>query len=191
MTALVRSQGVLLQQPTPIPSVAMLACLTYASSMRSVSNLNGVAAMLAATASFVAGDSFMKLVTEDLPPFEVLALRGVAASLACALVVALRGEWRDIAGALDRRALLRAAAETLSVLCYIVALARMPIADVIAILQAAPLILIIGAALVLRERIAPARIAIVLIGFGGALMVAQPGANGISPRRCLPSPPPC
>ena len=141
--------------------------------------------MLAATASFVLGDSFMKLVTEDLPPFEVLVLRGVAASLACAILVALRGEWRDISGALDRRALLRAAAETLSVLCYIVALARMPIADVIAILQAAPLILIIGAALVLRESIGPARIAIVLVGFAGALMVAQPGADGLSPAALL------
>jgi drug/metabolite transporter (DMT)-like permease len=143
--------------------------------MRSASNLRGVAAMLAATASFVAGDSFMKLVAEDLPPFEVLVLRGVAASLACAILVAPCGDWRAISGALDRRALLRAAAETLSVLCYIVALARMPIADVIAILQVAPLILIIGAALVLRERIGPGRIAIVLVGFAGALMVAQPG----------------
>lgn len=158
----------------------MLARLTYTLFMRSASSLRGIAAMLAGTASFVAGDSFMKLVAEDLPPFEVLVLRGVAASLACAILVALRGEWRDISGALDRRALLRAAAETLSVLCYIVALARMPIADVIAILQAAPLILIIGAALVLRERIGPARIALVLVGFAGALMVAQPGANDLA-----------
>jgi drug/metabolite transporter (DMT)-like permease len=159
--------------------------LTYTSFMRRASNLSGIAAMLAATASFVVGDSFMKLVTEDLPPFEVLFLRGVAASLACAMLVALRGEWRAIAGALNRRALLRAAAETLSVLCYIVALARMPIADAIAILQAAPLIVILGAALVLRERIGPARIAVVLVGFAGALMVAQPGANGISPAALL------
>jgi drug/metabolite transporter (DMT)-like permease len=153
--------------------------------MRRPSNLIGIAAMLAAAASFAVGDSFMKLVTEDLPPFEVLFVRGVAASLACAMLVALCGEWRAISGALDRRALLRAAAETLSVLCYIVALARMPIADVIAILQAAPLILIIGAALVLRERIGPARIAVVLVGFAGALMVAQPGTNGISAAALL------
>jgi hypothetical protein len=32
--------------------------------MRRASNLSGVAAMLAATASFVVGDSFMKLVHE-------------------------------------------------------------------------------------------------------------------------------
>ena len=58
--------------------------------MRRTSNLSGVAAMLAATGSFVVGDSFMKLVTGDLPPFEVLFLRGVAASLACGLLLSPR-----------------------------------------------------------------------------------------------------
>lgn len=152
----------------------------YAAPMARNSDLSGVAAMLAATASFVVCDSFMKLVTEDLPPFEVLFLRGVAATIACAVLVASRGEQGALAGAFDRRALLRAAGETLSVLCYIIALARMPIADAIAILQTAPLILILGAAFVLRERIGPLRVVLALLGFVGALMVSQPGAGGFS-----------
>lgn len=145
------------------------------------SELGGIAAMLFATAAFVVGDSFMKLVTEDLPPFEVLFLRGIVASLACALLVVLRGEWSARRGLLDPRALLRAVAETLSTLCYVVALSRMQIADVIAILQIAPLILILGAALIFRDRIGPLQAALVLVGFAGALMVAQPGASGMSP----------
>ena len=149
------------------------------------SDLGGVAALLAATAVFVIGDSFMKLVAEAVPPFQVLFVRGLAASAACAVLVAARGEWGAIAGALHGRVLLRAAAETLSVLCYIVALARMPIADVIAILQTAPLILIVAAAVVLRERVGTARIVLVLLGFAGALMVAQPNAEGISPAALL------
>ena len=153
--------------------------------MRRVSNLTGVAAMLAATASFVVGDSFMKLVTRDLPPFEVLFLRGVAASLACGLLLAALGDWRVASSAFHPRALLRAAGETLSVLCYIVALARMPIADVIAILQTAPLILILAVAFLLRERVGPARVALALVGFAGAFLVAQPGAAGISPAALL------
>jgi drug/metabolite transporter (DMT)-like permease len=148
--------------------------------MRTASDLHGVAAMLAATASFVVGDSFMKLVTEDLPPFEVLFLRGIAASLACAILILLRGEQRALRGVLDARALMRAAGETLSVLCYIVALARLPIGDVIAITQTAPLVLILALAFVLRERVGAERIVLVLFGFAGALMVAQPGAAGIS-----------
>jgi drug/metabolite transporter (DMT)-like permease len=149
------------------------------------SDLSGIAAMLTATALFVVGDSFMKLVTEDLPPFEVLFLRSIAASLACAVLVALRGDRRGISGVFDLRALLRAAGETLCTLCYIVALARMPIADVIAILQTGPLILILGAAFLLRERIGPARVALALVGFAGALMVAQPSASGVPPAALL------
>src|SRR3954463_8144122 len=121
------------------------------------SDLGGIAAMLAATAVFVVGDSFMKLVTEDLPPFEVLFLRSIAASLACAVIVALRGDWRFISGALDGRTLLRAAGETFSPLCLRWPLPRLPIADAIARLRAGLLILIPAAAFLLRERIGPAR----------------------------------
>src|SRR4051812_3946214 len=116
------------------------------------SDLSGIAAMLAATSFFVVGDSFMKLVTENVPPFETLFLRSIAASLACAVLVTVRGEWRVISGIFNVRTLLRAAGETLCTLCYVVALARMPIADVIAILQTGPLFVIIGAAIFLRER---------------------------------------
>ena len=149
--------------------------------MRRTSNLTGVAAMLAGTASFVVGDSFMKVVTSDLPPFEVLFLRGVAATLACGLLLVALGDWRVVSSALHPRALLRALGETLSVLCYIVALARLPIADAIAILQTAPLILILAVAFLLRERVGAARVALALVGFAGAFLVAQPGSAGISP----------
>ena len=66
-------------------------------------------------------------------------------------------------------------------LCYIVALARLPIADAIAILQTAPLILILAVAFLLRERVGAARVALALVGFAGAFLVAQPGSAGISP----------
>jgi len=147
--------------------------------------MGGVAAMLGATAVFVIGDCFMKLVAETLPPFQVLFLRGLAASAACALLIAARREWGAIAGAVHPRVLLRAVAETASVLCYIVSLARMPIADVIAILQTAPLILIVAAAVLLREKVGPARLVLVLIGFAGALLVAQPDAAGLSAAALL------
>jgi drug/metabolite transporter (DMT)-like permease len=149
------------------------------------SDLSGIAAMLAATAVFIVADSFMKLVTEDLPPFEVLFLRSIVASLACAVLVTLRGEWHIISGVLNSRALLRAAGETLCTLCYVVALARLPIADVIAIIQTTPLLVILGAALLLRERIGPGRGALALVGFAGALMVAQPSASGVPPAILL------
>jgi drug/metabolite transporter (DMT)-like permease len=148
--------------------------------MHRTADLSGIAAMLAATAIFVVGDSFRKLATEDLPPFEVLFLRSIVASLACAALVTVRGEWPIVSGVFDHRALLRAAAETLCTLCYVVALAGLPIADVIAILQTGPLLVMLGAAFLLHERIGSARVSLALVGFAGALIVAQPGATGVS-----------
>ena len=136
--------------------------------------------MLFATASFVACDSFMKLVTEALPPFEVLFLRGVAATICCGTLVLALGHGRLVGRCFNKGALLRAFFETASVLCYVVALASMPIADVIAIIQTAPLVLILLVALVWREAVGRWRIAFIAIGFAGALLVAQPTTDGLS-----------
>ena len=149
------------------------------------SNLRGIAAMLFATASFVVCDSFMKLVTEALPPFEVLFLRGVAATICCGTLVLALGHGRAVGRCVNKGSLLRAAFETASVLCYVVALASMPIADVIAIVQTAPLVLILLVALVWREAVGARRIAFIAIGFAGALLVAQPTADGLSPAALL------
>jgi drug/metabolite transporter (DMT)-like permease len=149
------------------------------------SNLRGIAAMLFATASFVICDSFMKLVTEALPPFEVLFLRGIAGTIFCGTLILALGHGRSVARSFNKGALLRAAFETASVLCYVVALTSMPIADVIAIVQTAPLVLILLVALVWREAVGARRIAFIAIGFAGALLVAQPTADGLSSAALL------
>ena len=149
------------------------------------SNARGIAAMLFATASFVVCDSCMKLVTASLPPFEVLFLRGIFAVTCCAGLVLALGQWRGIHRGFSKASLLRAGFETASVLCYIVALASMPIADAIAIMQTAPLLFILMVATIGRERVGLVRIGLIAAGFVGALLVAQPDASGFTPAALL------
>ena len=78
------------------------------------------------------------------------------------------------------RVLARNLCETGGILCYVVALANMPIADVMALGQITPLLVILGAAFLLGERIGGLRMALIGCGFLGALMVAQPSGAGIS-----------
>jgi hypothetical protein len=94
------------QRGVPCRSLATRSPLVYTARTDTSSELSGITAMLAATAFLVVGDSFMKLVTEVLPPFEVIFLCGIAASLACAVLLALRGEWHAISGVIDDRTLL-------------------------------------------------------------------------------------
>lgn len=136
--------------------------------------------MVIATGSFVINDSFMKLSTEGLPPFEVLFLRGVAATIWCLPLLLALGYGKRIPMVLDRWVLLRNGLELLAVLGFVVGLANMPIADVTALGQITPLLVIIAGSMLYREKIGGMRVGLIALGFIGALMVAQPTMQGIS-----------
>ena len=147
--------------------------------------LRGPAFMVAATGAFVINDTMMKLATEGIPPLQVLFLRGVAATLWCFPLVLILGYGKDLPKIFDRWVLLRNFCELLAVMMYIIALANMPIADVAALGQVTPLLFLIGMSALLRERIGGVRMALIGLGFVGALMVAQPSGEGISPYALL------
>jgi drug/metabolite transporter (DMT)-like permease len=136
--------------------------------------------MVAATGSYVINDTMMKLATVGLPPYEVLFLRGVGASIWGIPLLFLMGYGKQLRLLADGRVLLRNSMETLAILCYVVALASMPIADVIALGQLTPLLVLLGSAALFRERIGAVRIVLIGLGFVGALLVAQPTLSGIS-----------
>jgi drug/metabolite transporter (DMT)-like permease len=136
--------------------------------------------MVIATCSYVINDTLMKLATEGLPPYQVLMLRGCAGLLwGLPLMLAL-GYGRQLPLVFERRVLARNLAETVAILCYVVALANMPIADASALGQITPLLVLLGASILFRERIGGVRMALIGIGFIGAIMVAQPTMQGIS-----------
>ncbi|WP_245418858.1 DMT family transporter [Mesorhizobium sp. WSM3864] len=70
--------------------------------------------------------------------------------------------------------------ELAAILCYVVALANMPIADSTALGQITPLIVLVGSSLLFGEKIGAVRMALISLGFVGAVMVAQPTMQGIS-----------
>jgi drug/metabolite transporter (DMT)-like permease len=69
--------------------------------------------------------------------------------------------------------------------CFILALANVPLADITAIYQVAPLIVLAGASAVWGENVGPLRWLLILLGLAGALVVAQPGRDGASPLALL------
>ncbi|MGV3551364.1 DMT family transporter [Rhizobium sp.] len=142
--------------------------------------IRGPLFMVVATGSYLINDSFMKLATVGLPPYEVLLLRGVAAAILGLPLLFLLGQGRKAHWMFEPKVLLRNLMETGGILSYVVALAHMPIADVVALGQITPLIVILGSSILFRERIGGVRMALIGIGFIGALMVAQPGMAGIS-----------
>jgi len=136
--------------------------------------------MVIATCSYVINDTLMKLATEGLPPYEVLFLRGCAGLIWGLPLMLVLGYGRKLPLVFERRVLARNLAETAAILCYVVALANMPIADASALGQITPLLVLLGASILFREKIGGVRMALIGVGFIGAIMVAQPTMQGIS-----------
>ncbi|MBZ9758644.1 DMT family transporter [Mesorhizobium sp. ESP6-5] len=136
--------------------------------------------MIVATGSYLVNDTMMKLATSGLPSYEVLFLRGAAATLWGLPLLFALGYGKQIPLIFDRRVLRRNLLELAAILCYVVALANMQIADSTALGQITPLLMLVGSSILFGERIGGQRMALIGLGFIGALMVAQPTMQGIS-----------
>lgn len=136
--------------------------------------------MTLATASYLTNDTLMKLSTEGLPVYEALFLRSIWAIVWGIGLLALTRDLGKLGTTFHGRVLGRGAFELCGILCFIQALTHTPIADVTAIGQITPLIMMIAASVLFGEKLGWARIALISLGFFGALMVAQPSGEGIS-----------
>lgn len=143
-------------------------------------NIRGPLFMIVSTGSYLVNDTMMKLATTGLPPYEVLLLRGAAATLWGVPLLLMLGYAKQVPLLFERKVLRRNLFELLAILCYVVALANMQIADSTALGQVTPLIVLVGSSMLFGEKIGATRMALVGLGFVGALMVAQPTMQGIS-----------
>lgn len=143
-------------------------------------NLRSVFLMCIAMLAFVVNDSFMKAVTQDLPLFQAIFLRGIGCSLGLvAVAYAMTGRVQIRPEAWDLQVLsLRTAAEVLATLTFLAALVHMSLATLSAIMQALPLAVTLVAALLYREKISPQVWAAIIVGFGGVLLIIKPGMAG-------------
>ena len=148
--------------------------------MESHNQLRGIVAMLLSGITFVINDSLMKISMQDLPPYEVLVLRGIAGAVLAFIYLTYRGEARFTKTLLTWPVALRALMECVAILTYIIALAHSPIGDVTALFQTTPLLVIVGLVFLQGEKASVLRFGLVLIGFIGALLVAQPGRGTVS-----------
>jgi drug/metabolite transporter (DMT)-like permease len=153
--------------------------------MTSSTSLNGILMMVLAMGAFIASDSASKLAFAQVPVFELIMLRAAAASLLCLAVILLMGYASELGRVLNPWAMARGLCEVVANLAFTVAILRLPLADVTAIAQTAPLFVLLGASLIWSERLGAARLLLIGLGVSGALLVAQPGASSFSPYALL------
>ena len=150
--------------------------------MRGLSgNSRGIIMMMLATACFTTNDTLIKLAMADVPPFEALMLRGIGATVLGIPLLASMGYLKFIPLMLEPRIQLRNLLELTAAMGFIFGLAHVPIADLTALSQLSPILLLVGATIFFAEKLTGLQIALVVVAFVGAVLVAQPGAASFSP----------
>ena len=158
-----------------------------AASLTAAENLRGSLWMIAAMAGFAVEDLLLKQVSRTMPVGEILILFGVAGALIFAALARFRGDRVLRREILSRPILFRAGFEVTGRIFYTLALAWTPLAFASAIMQATPLVVVAGAALIFGERVGWRRWSAIMAGFAGVMMILRPGAKVFPRCRCLPS----
>ncbi len=136
-------------------------------------------------AGFAVEDLFLKIAARSLPVGEVLIVFGAGGMAAFAVLARRRGDRVLSPAILSRPILLRAVFEMAGRLFHTLALAAVPLALVSTLLQATPLVVVAGAALLFGERVGWRRWAAIAVGFAGVLIVLRPGTEAFSAAALL------
>lgn len=129
-------------------------------------------------------NGMIRIVSADIHTFEIVFFRNLFGLIAVLPMV--RGLGLDLfrTGAPGRMVLM-SVWHLLGMICYFLAIAYLPLAEVIALGFSKPLFATAGAALILGEVVRARRWSAVAAGFAGVMIVLRPGAEAISPYALL------
>jgi drug/metabolite transporter (DMT)-like permease len=140
--------------------------------------------MIVGAACVAVQNGLIRAVSTDIHTFEVVFFRNLFGLLA--MLPLLSGFGLGMFRAQSPgRLLLMSTGHVAGMICYFLAIAYLPLAEVTALAFSKPLFATIGAALVLHEIVRARRWSAVALGFIGVLIVLQPGARAISPYAAL------
>ena len=133
--------------------------------------------MVAAMAGFAIEDMLLKAAAVQLPVGQVMGIFGGGGALIYWALARRRGEVIFPRSAFQTTMLVRTMFEILGRLFYTLAIALTPLSSATAILQAAPIVVVAGAAIVFREQVGWRRWSAIAVGLAGVIVILQPGAS--------------
>ena len=135
-----------------------------------------------AMACFAVVDALVKLASESQGAGQVIFISSVATFGLFWIAMLRSGERLWVPDALYPALLVRTAGEVAGGIGIVVALGLAPLSSVIALAQAQPLAVVVGAALFLKEDVGWRRWAAVGLALAGVLMILRPGFSAFDPN---------
>lgn len=146
----------------------------------SAENLRGMALMIFSMGVFILNDTLTKTAALEIPAGQVVVMRSIFATVILLMAVAATTGLKALLISYSRPILIRNLCEICSIILYLSALFRLPIANVTAILQMLPLAMTAVAAIFLGERIGWRRWTAAAVGLIGVALIMRPGTTAFS-----------
>jgi drug/metabolite transporter (DMT)-like permease len=136
--------------------------------------------MVLCTACFVIADTCIKYVGPSLPIGEIMAVLGLMSTVFMLVICAQQGILKHTPMIFSRAVLLRSALDLLAGFMFILALMNLPLANMAAIMQSVPLVVVVVGIVFLGEKGGLRRSLAVVVGFAGVMFIVKPTPQSIS-----------
>jgi drug/metabolite transporter (DMT)-like permease len=154
-----------------------------------MNNLRGIILMVLAMAGFAVEDAFIKTLAANgadlgagMSVGQILVLLAIGGTAIYALWAIKDGISLFSKDFVHPAVLTRNGTEMLGTWGFVTGIATIPLATVTTVLQAAPLLVTMGAALIFKETVGWRRWAAIAVGFTGMLLVVRPGFGTFDPN---------
>ena len=143
-------------------------------------NLKAALFVVIAMTMITTNDAIVKHITQVFTVGQIMFLRGAVICTIFATIMYLRRQPVINRNTLHRWNLLRALFELGATLAFLTGLSLLPIAVASTLGFASPIFLALLAAILLKEKVGPGRWAIILLGFGGVMLITNPFSDEAS-----------
>ena len=150
-----------------------------------MNNLRGIFLMCLAMAGFALEDMIIKLAAAEIPTGQVVVTLGLIGAGVVGAIARRQGHRLWSMEGLRGASMIRIPAELLGAICFVSAITLTPLSSASAILQATPLLVALGGAIFLKERVGWRRWSAILVGLCGVLIIVRPGASAFEPLSIL------
>lgn len=157
-----------------------MVAITEAIAIDHRANRMGCFWMVFSMAAFAIEDVFVKAAFEKLPVGQILIFFGSGGALVFACLAMLKRERLLSADVISRPMLVRAGFEVLGRLFYVLAITLSPLSVATVILQATPIVVVAGAAMLFGEKVGWRRWAAIVVGLAGVIAIIRPGTESFS-----------
>ena len=137
-------------------------------------NLKAICLMVVAMAGFAIEDSIIKTLSERLAPGQVLIMIGIGGTSVFYVLAHIRNAGLTRSTVKDPWVIARSVSELLGTVFFVLSLTLVPITVISAVIQVSPLLVTLGAALLLGEKVGLRRWSAITLGLFGVGVILRP-----------------